>query len=427
MDSGNAQQQYAQAQQLFASGAHVEALGALDDLLRRFPNEKSLLYARARCLVELGRFEDARAACTDLIERFGHDRSRELLATIDARAEATMPSEFAIPDLGLDIGPSMPPPMPRQASKSGGVLRVVTIVAVLGVIGVTGYIVFDRVRANLAAASRSAGASSTNNTSTGAFTDDYIAQERRKRENSRREQLEELTARPGQEIPKSLWFPTVNGLPEFHPGIYRDVPTLSAPERTLDIYIPTAYRERPNDSFPGVVMSSPGRGHGFWELERWAERQEVILVWLNSSYNGTYDNIYQAQDTGLETVIAGLRVDQTMGFAIGSSGGGAASWALACRYPDGFRGIVLIGIGSAHYDCSFPRYVRVAYINGNRDFNVPGIEQTKRQLLSQGYQVQHAVFPGGHELGPLHLREQALDWMVNEERRARGLPLPGAR
>jgi predicted esterase len=158
---------------------------------------------------------------------------------------------------------------------------------------------------------------------------------------------------------------------------------------------------------------------GFIGLENWAEQNDVILVAINSVTNEMYSLNWQAQDAALSLVVESMRVDRSMGFAIGMSGGAATSWEMVARYPEGFAGLVMMGISDGHNGSSIPIHVRVAYIYGNAEPNINHIKRKIPRLRAAGNKVREQVVPGGHVTGPVKVREAMLTWMLNDVKAVR--------
>lgn len=423
MDGAPAKDRYDEAKALYRAGKYAEALKLLDALQRAYPQAKNILLAKAECLIALGWHEDAAALCEQVLQQHDDARARRLLGKARGETAAT-PGSDAIVDLALDDGLSAafePVIPPRETPKW---LRSAIILAIVGGALVLGAL-FVKWRVDSA------------DTGVAAYSAKDVAQFKANREVGPGIQPEETSRRAGREIPEEVWRKTaVIGVPDWQPGIYRRVPCPGAyfmnpntgqEPRSIDVFIPKAYGERPADRFPFVAISMPHLYPGFIGLVQWAEQNDVILVTINSSSNRTYAQNVLAQDAALGVVFSSMRVHDRLGFAIGSSGGAATSWEMICNYPQRFAGVVMIAFGTSHNDCWIPRHVRVGYIYGARDFNVPAIEQAIPRLRASGNQVRVHKHSGGHQLGALGPRVAMLDWMVKAGRRDFGLsaPAPG--
>ena len=197
---------------------------------------------------------------------------------------------------------------------------------------------------------------------------------------------------------------------EVKPGLTAKIPCVGAAERTIDLFIPAAYMIEATEKFPVLFMSSPSGNPNVKSLASWAERQGVIIVGINSSKNGPSDNNIQAQEAALKTVEPELRMHACLRLAMGFSGGGMAAWLLVTRHPDNFAGLLMEG------QCGFPnlppKYIAVAYINGDKDPNFKFIENAESQLKRHGNPLQHLIKPGGHIQGTVEEQSKYLDWML---------------
>ncbi len=217
---------------------------------------------------------------------------------------------------------------------------------------------------------------------------------------------------PGYRWPPEEWLEDAgNAKPFEKPGIYWQVPSLTDHPFTYNIYLPRAYDDSADARFPWLTISHPGSEIDFFGLEEWAERNDVILIVMNDSNNGNYERNGVVQDAGLYTAGQLLRLDMQRGIALGSSGGARTSWDMVNRYPAHFMGLCMIAYGAGDGPMT-PRHVRLGFIHGDEDFNAPYVRKAVPRLMRNGRAVLHYEFPGGHEAGPLALRERVLDWLL---------------
>lgn len=83
---------------------------------------------------------------------------------------------------------------------------------------------------------------------------------------------------------------------EIKPGHLKDIPYICAPERTIDLFIPSAYMKETERKFPVLFMSSPGGFPRVDSQREWAERHagqwgfenlppKLILIAYNNGDN----------------------------------------------------------------------------------------------------------------------------------------------
>jgi len=411
-----AKQYFDRSEALQEAGKPEEALALLNQLDAAFPNTKNIGLARARAYASMGRVPEAVRLCEELITLHDSRRARELK---DRLILGMIDPDAAKPPATKVTGPERN--WPRSALKWGAVVGLVAVIAasVNRVLPDSGAVP-DRQLARTTRTSspaeaqlsapvldRSQDARSTNRT--------------RRAPGARTPRSAQPL--PGQVHPPHTWDLDITGIPKWKSGIFRRVPCIDEPARTINVYLPLAYDEQPESLFPGVVISSPGGPPSFLELETWAERQEVILIHLNSSRNGPGSNNTQAQDAAFRTILPSLRVNQELGFAIGMSGGAMASWLVASRYPDNFSGVVMMGQGGFE-DRMLASHIRVAYIRGFHEPNNWYIPRVIESLKRNGNQVRDRLVPGNHVKGPVEVRVAMLNWMVSAARRDLGIPQP---
>jgi len=412
MDKALAKRLFERSQQRYAEHNFAGALQTLQLLEAAYPDDKNIMYACARCLTALGDLDEARILCRRCLERHDSPRVRELLDRLETLDDAGW--DLVEVDVGLDFERSSAFDVPEATREISGSHKRTAVALLLGTISIAGaWFIGGQLTRPVAEVAP------------------FSQAEIRGRLEVRRQELVEVarapSLRPGEVIPELVWKRTaIQGLPDWKPGIYERVPCPGAfyetregevKARTIDVYVPMAYQERPDELFSALAISMPAKYSGFRGLEKWAERNDVILVAINTSSNGSRRQNWFAQNAAISTVSTSMRVDGRLGFAIGVSGGAAASWEMICRYPDNFVGVVMIAMSRGHNGCMIPGHVRVGYIHGRTDFNNSGIARIIPQLRAAGYKVKEQVVPGGHVEGPLRARENMLTWMLNDVRR----------
>lgn len=410
MADNDATKKFNAAQRFFSEGDFDHALVLLKELNAEFPNTKNVLLALARCYAELKDFDNAVPLCETCIRHWNAPRAASLLASIKKEQEQS--DEVQIEEVELDTGLSaafeaqaVPPKTLAEKLTKPILLLVAAVSVVAGIVfGVQKIFEFEP--------------------DTGVSSDEFqrALDERRGHTTAKIEQ--HISERPGQIIPEHVWRQTaIDDRPDWRPGIYQKVPCGDAhirmPDgsiipRDIDVYIPMAYQERPNEWFPVVTINWSSRNPGFQGLERWAEKNDVILVTFNAIANKFYKIKDNTQDAALYVIVQSMRAN--MAIALGMSGGAASCWEMICRYPDNFAGVVMMAMSDGHNDCMIPNNVRVGYIYGQSDHNRKAIERKIPQLEGAGFRVRSKVVRGGHVTGPLSAREEMLTWILEDVR-----------
>lgn len=183
-------------------------------------------------------------------------------------------------------------------------------------------------------------------------------------------------------------------------------------DTTWDCYLPAAYATSPEIRFPVLYTSSPGGNPGAHGLEAWAERRGVIVVAINDSRNGPVENNIHAQTLVWDAAEKSLRLHPCLRYAMGQSGGGAASVGLIKRHPDQFAG-VLVNVHSAG---GLPKHVAAVYVGGLTDttHSCSAVRGTAMALTSAGNSVWYIEDPGNHDTA-VHSGTRAeplMDWLL---------------
>ncbi len=382
-----AKQYFDRAEASLEAGNPDEALALLNQLDAAFPNTKNIGVARARTYAAMGKIPEAVKLCDELVDRHQSRRASELKQQ-------------------LILGVFEPAAVQRAATAGATPSRGKAIIALKWVLAMclVASIAWSakRLLGEFQAESETADLATAQSAS--------IPQP-------------PAAPKPGVNHPPFTWQRDDTGVPVWKSGIFRRVPCTTDPSRSINVYLPLAYDEKLDQTFPGVLISMPGGNPDFLELEAWAERQEVILIGLNTSRNGPSSNNADAQDAAFATITPSLRVNQEMGFAIGMSGGAMASWLVASRYPQNFRGVVMMGQGG-HESYMLAPHIRVAYIRGEDEPNNWYIPRVITKLKANGNLVRDQIVPGAHVPGPVSVRVEMLNWMVHAARRDFGLPQP---
>ncbi len=442
MDSVAAKAQYTEAKRLFRAGRHAEALALLKELHTAIPYAKHVLLAQAECMVALGDREAARGVCWQILAQEDEPRARRILARCDEGLSSSPPPPL----------PPSPPPLPlpsastiesdadealEPASRTNYRWPLAAIAAVILISGGLALVYELRPtpdeerRIVVAPKASSTGTSGESAAAPVAEHAKMLEERKARRDAAAREaemklaaEAEAASKRPGYEIPSDEWnLDPDTGVPAWRPGIYRQLPCAGSwfeftqAPRTIDVYIPSAYADRTDELFPVLTISMPGQNLGFRGYEAWAERRSVILIVINSSYNegGTANN-REAQLAAYNFLNGRLRTHPYLNFATGASGGAQMSWIAAANSPNMFAGLLMTSHGG-YREIALAPHIRVAYVNGKDDWNAPYIVEMMARLRANGNEVRHQVVPGGHIEGPLEVREQMLDWLLDSARK----------
>ena len=383
-----AKQYFERAEAFLNADKPNEALPLLDQLDEAFPNTKNILLARAKTYAALNRTSDALHTCDALIECHQSRRAAALKRELINQAQHLKTSGRR--------------KRVRRFSWPRMVAFSALVVAGTGAFAAFHWPSVEEFEPAPPSDSRHA-------------TRDVA---------SRTPPAAPSIPQPGAVHPEHAWEIGEDGAPAWKSGVFRKVPCVNEPARTIDVYLPLAYDAKPEMLFPAVIIQMARGNPGFIGLEDWAERTEVILVGINSSRNSRFVENPIAQDRALETILIGMRLDQRMGFAIGMSGGAQSSWYLVYKYPENFRGLVMMGQGGIPEYMLAP-HVRVAYIHGVDEGNNWHIARMQSRLRANGNFVRDELVPGEHVMGPVDRRVTMLNWMVHAARDDFDLPHPG--
>jgi predicted esterase len=426
MDAAEAKAHYTEAKRLFRAGHASEALSllrALDDVSR---GAAPVRLAQAECLVALGDPAAARGICEAILAEADDPRARRILARC---ADTPPPLPIGAPALpDFDLPEDTPQKTdPRVWWAIGAVVVGTAAVALIGSIDHSAKKApapMPRPRPTTIAQRPSPQAEQAPADPVAAYEQKLNAL-KAKRDLAKEKAEAELAAekeKPGYVIPPEEWnLDPVTGVPEWRPGIYKQVPipgTFFEPwqgPRTLDLYIPRAYAEQPDTFFPTVSITMPSWNAGFLGLEKWAEERDVILIVVNSSSNDSgFSKNTEGQIDAVNFLYGHLRTHPTLNFAVGTSGGARMALLAASRWPDAFAGVLMM----AHAGDTVPLSpaLRIGIIYGRDDFNAPWIPQRATYLKGLVQEVRVKVIPGGHITAPPAEQARMLDWMLDAAR-----------
>lgn len=414
MDAAEAKSRYTEAKRLHAAGLHTEALALLDALDAAHPNSKNVLLAKAECLISLDERDSAARICEAVLARQEDPRARRMLAA----CSIPPPQE-----------PVVPPPISLQPPVRRRLRRLLITLPLLLLLGAGAIGIAVEIERRQMNPGETAGAYTEADMAAAAQQRERTRAEAEKRkeaeqaEASVQEEAERETARqkPGYVIPETEWsLDPATGGPAWRPGIYLQLPCPDSwfeqwqRPRTVDVYIPMAYAEFESRLFPVLAITMPDLNPGFREYEAWAEHNDVIIVTINTSCNACRTaNNREAQLAAYEFLTgAGLRAHPQLTLTTGMSGGAQMAWLAAYDSPNTIAGVLMTAQGG--YREYIPAsHIRIAYVNGQSDWNAKYINEMIGRLQANGNEVRHEVVPGNHIEGPLDVRTRMLDWLLD--------------
>jgi len=418
MDAADAKAQYAEAKRRFRSG---DPAGALN-LLRELDPAPPVLLAQAECLVALGDTSAARTFCEAILAHGEDARARRILA----RCESAPPP--AIPDTRDDDFQAIEPLVEPKRTPWIAFGAIGAIVIVIIAVAIFSYL--DKPDPNRPGVrTKQAVAEVATEESRDPVAEHAAMLATRKAARDAVKQADEdarvaASKQPGYVVPPEEWdLDPATGAPAWRPGIYHQLPIPGSwfepwqGPRTLDLYLPLAYAERPDDLFPTLSITMPHVNPGFLGLESWAEKRSVILIVVNTSTNDFHPGgNTQAQIDSMNFLSGRLRAHPTLNLVAGMSGGARMAWRAAVRWPDVFAGVLMMAHGG-YDDMPLDPRIRVAFIHGRDDWNADFVRRVSTLLRKNGNEIRVQVIPGGHITAPPGEQAKMLDWMLDAARR----------
>jgi len=199
---------------------------------------------------------------------------------------------------------------------------------------------------------------------------------------------------------------------KWKPGLQQGVPT--ADGFNIDLFIPDAYAQQPEQRFPLLYMNAPNGKPKVKAFTDWANKMSVVLLGINGAQNGPWEPIVARQKAAVAFAEKELRISDCLRFSMGMSGGAQMSWLLCTTYPDKHAGILMMG--QAGLSKAPPKHVAVAFIHGDKEPNNPFIATAMKKLERAGNPLREMVRPGGHISGSHADQIEMLNWMVTLER-----------
>jgi len=185
------------------------------------------------------------------------------------------------------------------------------------------------------------------------------------------------------------------------------------PNETYDLYLPPNYD--PRKPIPVLYMHSAQGGPG-GSVPPLVRKAGAHLPWMmvhvNNSRNGPWDDILRAQDEVLRDTEARYNLDPRRQFATGFSGGGRASFMMAFRYPRRVRGVLGMGAGLSLWNelpsSDLTACIMIGTKDSNYDYDVPRAIET---LQKAGVNLLVRTYDGGHQHPDAALVREGLDWL----------------
>lgn len=196
------------------------------------------------------------------------------------------------------------------------------------------------------------------------------------------------------------------------PGAHKNVVCIDG-ERTFNLFIPKAYKTKPDKQFPVLYISSPSGNPKFLKLEKWAEEREFLLICINNSKNGPWENNRRAQDSVLQST-AYLRKHHCLQLATGFSGGASASTKFAQRYPKMLAGVLLHSHSGT--DCAPGQSVTFIYGAKDKIHSAGSVENAIKKCGREGFHLDFKKLNTGHGWGGLEDTKAMLDFMYDFQR-----------
>lgn len=189
-------------------------------------------------------------------------------------------------------------------------------------------------------------------------------------------------------------------------------------------YVPTSY----DPEVPSRILyclSPRARGDVFVDLYKdVCEKEGWIVVGSLNSRNGSPDVIFRAILTMWDDTHNRFNILPRGHYATGFSGGARAAFFMANRWPVKFSGVIAIGAG-VNDDAKLPRkHVAVFVTCGDTDFNrkaeidpwlIPALKHN-------GNPLTYKNFPGGHEMPPKEILEEAVTWIASLSKSSQSNP-----
>lgn len=209
----------------------------------------------------------------------------------------------------------------------------------------------------------------------------------------------------------------------------QDAPALAVPEKgevttvqcahdatqSYACYVPTSY----DPEVPTRILycfSPRARGDVFVDLYKdICEKEGWIVVGSLNSRNGPAGVIFRAMHTMWDDTHNRFNLLPRGHYGTGFSGGARAAFYMSIWRPVKFSGIIAIGAG-VNEDGKLPKkHVAVFVTCGDTDFNreaeidpwlIPALKHN-------GNPVTYKNFPGGHQMPPKEILEEAVSWMAS--------------
>jgi dienelactone hydrolase len=189
-----------------------------------------------------------------------------------------------------------------------------------------------------------------------------------------------------------------NSPTRINPGeIYESVNCLQNPTYSYSIYLPKSY----NDTLllPVVFFYDP-QGEGKLPIEKYqqiAEELQMIIACSNNSRNGlTANEISQINNYYLNDIRQRFKINNSLQFAVGFSGGARIAVQLAAQDKQ-IRGVAGFGAGLPNPDFMQNLNFDYVFAAGYNDFNFSELYSLNIQLAVKNITHHFIQFDGKHE------------------------------
>jgi len=193
------------------------------------------------------------------------------------------------------------------------------------------------------------------------------------------------------------------------------------------VYYPSPREQDPGPGPAMILFNASGKPMRYLKrhLEA-AEQTNLVLIALGSFRNSHNNQVVEEFETRFEEVFPQLRkrvrFDHNRLFMGGNSGGALRAFNYSYKFDWPWAGIYSNGgwlgkTSKAFYE-NPPMYragMRVAIVNGNKDYANWVIEEDTKALLKRGCKVALFAFEGGHQAPPTSAQEKAFSWLLEQE------------
>ncbi len=210
------------------------------------------------------------------------------------------------------------------------------------------------------------------------------------------------------------------------PGEHKKVDSQYTPGRKYDIYLPASYDPANEEGYPVLYTYNPGGGGMVAAFQKIADKFNLIVVGNISSRNNGNAEEREADNYALfGDIRARVRIDPTLQFAGGFSGGALESYGVSRSYCQQLSGVFaaggwLYGEYQWNRDFWFPAGLLVARLTGREDKNTNAwVSSDLAHLKANKVEVRDISYGGGHAMPEDSVKEDAMKWLLEQARKRR--------